>query len=81
MAINGAKRKAITDYWAQWYVTHVQVSGFPFPVSLCSLCGNRGVIDTTGVRSPAGVEVGRKNFCICPNGQSLRSQNADIDGW
>lgn len=40
---------------------------------LCSLCGNNGIIDTTGrAKSPAGVEAGRVNWCICPNGIALR---------
>jgi hypothetical protein len=47
---------------------------------LCSLCGNHGIIDTTGVKSPAGVEVGRKNFCICPNGQAIRKATIQETG-
>ena len=42
--------------------------------NLCSLCGNHGIIDTRGMQSPAGVECGRLNWCICPNGQALRKQ-------
>jgi hypothetical protein len=45
----------------------------------CTLCGNRGVIDTRGVRTPAGVEVGRLNYCICYNGITLRQQGADME--
>jgi len=37
------------------------------------LCGNHGVINTIGVASSNGNYVGRKNFCICPNGQDLRT--------
>jgi hypothetical protein len=51
----------ITEYWLRHYLH-----------DLCTLCGNSGRIDTTGVKSAAGVEVGRINFCICPNGQVLR---------
>jgi hypothetical protein len=29
-------------------------------------------VDTTGVKSSAGTLVGRRNFCICPNGQNMR---------
>ena len=39
----------------------------------CTLCGNTGEIDTRGLKTPAGLIVGRINFCICPNGQSLRA--------
>jgi len=52
----------VTNYWLEFY-TH---DGF------CSLCGNNGVIDTSGVQTPKDILVGRKNYCICPNGQMLR---------
>ena len=52
----------ITDYWFEHYVKR----------GLCSLCGNYGVIDTRGTRTPAGVAVGALHFCICPNGQKRR---------
>ena len=52
----------LTNYWAARFA----------PLGLCSLCGNRGTIDTRGVRTNAGVLVGRVNWCICPNGQVLR---------
>lgn len=44
---------------------------------MCTLCGQRGIIDTRGVKTPAGVEVGRLNWCICPNGQAMREQSGD----
>jgi hypothetical protein len=56
-----AKHYLITRYWLEYYAD-----------SHCTLCGNSGVIDTAGVRTAAGKEVGRKNYCICPNGQALR---------
>jgi hypothetical protein len=54
----------ITEYWYKYYATNY-----------CTLCGNRGIIDSIGVRTPAGLEVGRLNYCICPNGQILRRSN------
>lgn len=57
-----SENKAVTDYWLEHYVNR----------HMCSLCGNSGRIDTRGVRTAAGHEVGRINFCICPNGQALR---------
>ena len=42
------------------------------PYGVCSLCGNSGIVDTTGVRSPRGHEVGRRNFCVCPNGRKSK---------
>lgn len=57
-----ALKEAVTDHWH----SHHTIKG------LCSLCGNSGVVNTTGVKTNAGVEVGRRNFCICPNGQAMR---------
>ncbi len=57
----------IADYWLTHYATEH-----------CTLCGNVGVIDTRGICTPAWVEVGRLNYCICPNGQTLREQGADF---
>lgn len=51
----------VTKYWLEYYAT-----------AHCTLCGNSGVVDTRGVKTPAGVPVGRLNYCICPNGQVLR---------
>lgn len=54
----------ITGYWMEHYAT-----------AHCTLCGNRGIIDSTGVRTAAGFLTGRRNWCICPNGQALREQS------
>lgn len=62
-----ATSKRVEDYWFDHYVVDDH----------CGLCGNSGVIDSTGVRTPAGLEVGGKFLCICPNGQSLRKHGAD----
>jgi hypothetical protein len=58
-----------TEYWAKHYL----ISG-----KGCCLCGNIGIIDTTGVRTIEGELVGRKTFCLCPNGQHLRDQIENI---
>ena len=55
----------VTAYWLHFYCTNH-----------CTLCGNHGVIDSTGLQTPAGVVVGRKNYCLCPNGQVMRAE-----GW
>lgn len=65
-AVPPVSNDSITNYWLEHYCT-----------TCCSLCGNRGWIDTRGTRTSAGVEVGRINYCICPNGQALRSGGAD----
>lgn len=60
---------AITDYWHKHFAD-----------GHCTLCGNWGVIDSrASAVTPAGYRIGRLNFCICPNGQSLRQQGADIN--
>lgn len=53
----------ITDYWLSHYVHK----------DFCSLCGCSGVIDTRNTAiSAAGVNTGKLNWCICPNGQAFR---------
>jgi hypothetical protein len=43
--------------------------------NLCGLCGNTGIIDTRGlVHSPAGVECGVCQYCICPNGRAAKER-------
>ena len=55
--------KHITEYWVEHYCGTV-----------CTLCGNSGIIDTTNTAvSAIGVRSGRRNWCICPNGQCLRA--------
>ncbi len=56
--MQNVQEKAIEDYWFKHYLGG----------SLCSLCGNKGVIDT---RSTA--REGRLNYCICPNGRVMRA--------
>lgn len=60
-----SENRKVTAYWLENYVNDV--------VGLCSLCGNSGQIDTTHTAtSAAGVNSGRMNWCICPNGQAMR---------
>lgn len=47
------KHYIVTQYWLEYYCA-----------DHCTLCGNKGIIDTTGTKTPMGEEVGRKNFCI-----------------
>ena len=62
-----AKHYVVTQYWNEFYADRH-----------CTLCGNKGWIDTTGTKTPAGVYVGRVNYCICPNGQALRKAKAGL---
>lgn len=59
-------QKIITDYWVSNYLNK----------HLCSLCGNSGIIDTRRTAiSPVGINSGRLNYCICPNGQCMRNSS------
>lgn len=61
-----SENKAVTAYWLEHYGTNDDRG-------LCSLCGNSGVIDTRQTAiSAVGVNSGRVNWCICPNGQAMR---------
>jgi hypothetical protein len=40
----------------------------------CSLCGNSGIVDTNGVKTAAGILVGTRQPCLCPNGQAMRKE-------
>lgn len=63
---------AVENYWMKYYVSD--------EAGLCSLCGNSGFIDTrTTAISAASVNAGRKNYCICPNGQTYRVHAARIE--
>jgi hypothetical protein len=59
------KNYVVANYWLDFYCA-----------DHCTLCGNSGFIDTTGICTPAGLHVGRVNFCICPNGQLYRAGSA-----
>lgn len=55
-------KNQLADFWVTNYAsTH------------CTLCGNTGIVDTRGARTPAGLLVGRLNWCVCPNGRAMAS--------
>lgn len=57
-------KKLLGDIWLNEFVSKGH----------CGLCGNHGIIDTTGkVFTPAGYECGGRFFCICPNGRSMKA--------
>lgn len=58
--LKAVQNKAVDDYFWQHYFNNT--------MNLCSLCGNRGIIDTRNNASGAG----RLNYCICPNGRAMR---------
>ena len=61
---------AVTAYWLAHYVGEH---------GLCVLCGNRGVVDTRPTAiSPRGAPVGTLTYCLCPNGQQLRTARTHL---
>lgn len=62
MALKPISANQLREFWFQEFA----------PKRACCLCGGHGVVDTTGkVFTSAGVDVGAKVFCICPNGRAL----------
>jgi hypothetical protein len=47
--------------------------------NMCSLCANWGYIDTRGLKTPAGFECGKLNYCICHNGRQMKKLKWDIE--
>jgi len=69
-------RKPVADYWFENYINRDVADNCHH---LCSLCGNRGIVDTRGrAISAKGLDAGRLNYCICPNGQALRTHKAPL---
>jgi len=62
-------KQIFRDYWLKHYLDE--------KTGLCSLCGNTGIIDTTdSAVSPRGKKgMGKKNFCICPNGRTINKND------
>jgi hypothetical protein len=58
--------KKINRYVEQYWLEHYTLHG------LCSLCGNSGRIKVTYRIRRYDEKVERSDFCICPNGQTLR---------
>jgi hypothetical protein len=49
------------------------------PKNHCGICGNTGVIDSRGITTPAGYEVGGLFWCLCPNGQACRKAYKGVE--
>lgn len=60
--------RQLDDYWLKHYVNK----------GACSLCGNTGKVDTREARTHVGLQVGRVNFCFCPNGQAYRKNSSTV---
>lgn len=60
----------MADFWMEEFMTDG---------GLCVLCGNYGVVDTRGIKSPAGTKCGARVYCICPNGRKMKKLQVNID--
>jgi hypothetical protein len=62
------------DRWEEFtvYVETPHLPGHKIP--MCGLCGNTGIVDTTGTATtPVGnVFCGIRAYCICPNGRAMK---------
>jgi hypothetical protein len=65
-----SKQEALEDQWLEFLVG-----------DMCSLCGQVGIVDTRGIRTPAGFECGGLHYCICPNGRALKVRNVSKLEW
>lgn len=60
-----------SEFWLQFVVYVTTPIG---DIPLCGLCANNGIVDTTGIVSPAKVKSGGRFYCICPNGRASRKK-------
>lgn len=59
------------ELWIEYTVDAlIPAHGHAIPV--CGLCGNSGILDTTGSAKIHDRPCGIKTFCICPNGRALK---------
>jgi len=65
--------QTLTDYWRKFGIGTDTMG-----IGHCSFCGNRGIIDSRSITTPAGQVCGRLNWCICPNGQTMRRQTKQM---
>jgi hypothetical protein len=67
-----SKSSKLTRYWIEHYID---------PAALvCVLCGNKGVVDTQSVTTPAGIPINTMHvYCFCPNGRAMRSASEHGD--
>lgn len=59
------------DLWLE-FNTEVMSDAIGLKITLCGLCGNCGIVDTTTTAQWNDKFVGVKTFCICPNGRTLK---------
>lgn len=66
-----ANEEVITRLWLDEYTVN----------NHCALCANSGIINTLRVpmHTAAGLKIGIRTFCICPNGRAMKEGDCDLD--
>lgn len=62
------------ELWEE-FIIHRSDDRFAPPynyITLCGLCGNDGIIDTSKTAEHRGMMVGVVGYCICPNGRARK---------
>lgn len=68
------QQNQLTDLWYNQYFAEGTMGDGS---GGCTLCGGGGIIDTRLMAvNERGMSIGRRNWCICPNGQDLRRLSA-----
>lgn len=61
------------DLWFEFDVEVTRPDGLK--ITVCGLCGNTGMVDTTSTAKCFDKPAGIKTFCICPNGRLMKKHN------
>jgi hypothetical protein len=67
------KNQAVADYVRDHLEIAVDrdLGGKIFPIAICGLCGNTGIINLPNRETPWGAVIpADQTFCLCPNGQA-----------
>lgn len=63
------------ELWEE-FIIHRSDDRFESPhnmITLCGLCGNDGIVDTSKTAEHYGKMVGVVGYCICPNGRARKA--------
>lgn len=71
-------KRIIAEFWDENYTVQAmeknRILDKVIEITFCGLCGNTGIIDTTqSAITPNGTSVGKKFYCLCPNGRALKA--------
>ncbi len=65
---------ARSDLWEEFLISVPAPQGLRNTIEtilVCGLCGNTGIVETH-VKTPYGEPCGVQQYCICPNGRSMK---------